>query len=329
MVENGIENLADDKKNKSNDLIVEQHQVLPSNCMPLAHQVAGHFFGKGRTKLGFLQTNDGLVLKPVQSPPRGEREHNFFKKIFSQDESELNEDEKELKNLLPTYRGPFMHNNIMYIKMDDLAYGLKYPAVIDFKIGRQTHDPEASTEKITRQKLKYPPCEKIGFQLLGMRVFNETDKTFSHFDKIFGRALSEENLIHGLALYFQFHQTAQIHAIRETIKKFEEIKKWFEKQTTYHFYSSSLIVVYEANLAELIQTSESVNNNNSNVSASSDQYLIDISNSVRITMADFAHVFPADKSRDENYLYGLNRLIDHLKMLLDTEYTFKDVRNGC
>ncbi len=61
--------------------------------------------------IGFLQTNDGLVLKPVQSPPRGEREHNFFKKIFSQDESELNEDEKELKNLLPTYRGPFMHNN--------------------------------------------------------------------------------------------------------------------------------------------------------------------------------------------------------------------------
>jgi len=142
---------------------------------------------------GFLQTNDGLVLKPVQSPPRGEREHNFFKKIFSSVESELNQDEKELKNLLPTYRGPFMHNNskslyfwfsfrlitiffsiflikVMYIKMDDLAYGLKYPAVIDFKIGRQTHDPEASTEKITRQKLKYPPCEKIGFQLLGMRV---------------------------------------------------------------------------------------------------------------------------------------------------------------
>jgi len=46
-------------------------------------------------------------------------------------------------------------------------------------------------------------------------------------------------------------------------------------------------------------------------------------------MADFAHVFPADNSRDENYLYGLNRLIDHLKLLLDAEYTFKDVRNGC
>ena len=54
--------------------------------------------------------------------------------------------------------------------MDDLTKGLKCPAVIDFKIGKITHDPEASFDKITRQKSKYPPVEKIGFQLLGMRV---------------------------------------------------------------------------------------------------------------------------------------------------------------
>jgi 1D-myo-inositol-tetrakisphosphate 5-kinase/inositol-polyphosphate multikinase len=56
--------------------------------------------------------------------------------------------------------------------MDDLAYGIKHPAIIDFKIGKQTYDPEATDEKIKRQKLKYPPVEKIGFQLLGMRVIN-------------------------------------------------------------------------------------------------------------------------------------------------------------
>lgn len=61
--------------------------------------------------IGLLQTNDGLVLKPVQSPPRGEREHNFFKHIFLSDSSELNPDEIELKNLLPTYRGSLVHND--------------------------------------------------------------------------------------------------------------------------------------------------------------------------------------------------------------------------
>jgi len=70
-----------------------------------------YIFCKIKFDLGFLQTNDGLVLKPVQSPPRGEREHNFFKRIFSSNESDLNEDEKELKNLLPIYRGSVIYNN--------------------------------------------------------------------------------------------------------------------------------------------------------------------------------------------------------------------------
>jgi 1D-myo-inositol-tetrakisphosphate 5-kinase/inositol-polyphosphate multikinase len=90
----------------------ENSQIsLPNNCLPLSHQVAGHFYGKGRTKLGLLQSSDGLVLKPVQSFPRGEREHNFFKRIFESNQSELNNDEIEIKNLLPTYRGSLIHND--------------------------------------------------------------------------------------------------------------------------------------------------------------------------------------------------------------------------
>ena len=68
---------------------------------------------------GLLQTDDGYVLKPVQSPPRGEREHNFFKRIFSSDDSVLNKDEIELRNLLPVYRGSFVHNDsntILFMK---------------------------------------------------------------------------------------------------------------------------------------------------------------------------------------------------------------------
>jgi hypothetical protein len=45
-------------------------------------------------------------LKPIQAPPRGDREHNFYKKIFqTSDLDELNNDEKELKNLIPKYHG--------------------------------------------------------------------------------------------------------------------------------------------------------------------------------------------------------------------------------
>jgi 1D-myo-inositol-tetrakisphosphate 5-kinase/inositol-polyphosphate multikinase len=81
--------------------------------------------------------------------------------------------------------------------MDDIAHGIKYPTVIDFKLGRITHDPEATPEKIQRQKSKYPPVERLGFQLIGMRVYNQADNSFSHYDKVYGRALSEQDLIHG------------------------------------------------------------------------------------------------------------------------------------
>ena len=131
-----------------------------------------------------------------------------------------------------------------------------------------------------------------------------------------------------MALYFQFHQTPQLSAIRETIKKFEEIKSLFERQKTYHFYSSSLIVIYEAYLEDNLMAVQSNNNNNSHMEQNGNNKLSHFSfeNSVRIVMADFAHVFPAKDTLDKNYLYGLNSLIDHLKTLLRPDYVFKDVR---
>ena len=45
------------------------------------------------------------MLKPLQAPPKGDREHSFFKRIFASDLFELNDDEIELRRFLPAYRG--------------------------------------------------------------------------------------------------------------------------------------------------------------------------------------------------------------------------------
>jgi hypothetical protein len=37
-------------------------------------------------------------------------------------------------------------------------------------MGRITHDPSATEDKISRQKFKYPNVELMGFQISGMRV---------------------------------------------------------------------------------------------------------------------------------------------------------------
>jgi len=106
--------------------------------------------------------------------------------------------------------------------------------------------------------------------------------------------------------------------------------EWFKKQTTYHFYSSSLIVVYEGNLERMINDTslDSVNNNSNNYNrnTTADYEQVVKKNSVRIIMADFAHVFPANNTLDENYSFGLINLIHHLKKLVEPDYKFKDVR---
>ena len=63
--------------------------------------------------------------------------------------------------------------------------------------------------------------------------------------------LDENSAVHGLGLFFQFDATPQKRAVVEAISQINEVKEFFEKQTLYHFYSSSIIVVYEGTLENL------------------------------------------------------------------------------
>ena len=52
---------------------------------------------------GFLSTSDGCVLKPVQRPPKGERERDFYEWLYKSKETA--EEISELKRFLPKYFG--------------------------------------------------------------------------------------------------------------------------------------------------------------------------------------------------------------------------------
>ncbi len=84
-------------------------KYIPPGCFPLEHQVAGHFSSKNNAKLGMLQTNDGCVLKAIQSRLNGKRELDFFIRIFCTED--LNEHEINLRKFLPIYRGYLIYNS--------------------------------------------------------------------------------------------------------------------------------------------------------------------------------------------------------------------------
>lgn len=348
---------------------------VPESTRILEHQIAGHFHGQGKTKLGILKHKDGSILKPIiNNDPRGIRELEFYEKVFHNCN---NLETSVLQTFLPQYKGTWETiidgNEIKYLSMNDVTEVFIKPCILDIKIGSCTYDPEASPEKILQETIKYPTSAITGFRILGMRIFCHSTCKFLYLDKHYGKQQTPETIADALFLYLNKSCDTAVHAILcGFLHKLYAIENWFKVQKSFAFYSSSLLFVYEGehsvweqwnkeigiikNLTFIPNSREDnmIEINNETLSKISHSNLnsfvkdgtlhlenrigscsicglsLDIcrkickmnekdtgfGNSVLfdIHMIDFAHVFPSDNI-DQNYLFGLRRLIGYLKVL--------------
>ena len=130
----------------------------PSIFMPLPTQIAGHG-SEGDGEKGFLKRLDGRLLKPVQAPPRGRRELDFYKRINA---SKCPVDRRLLK-YIPEFFGiekVGFKNGITvteeFLILRDITEGFAQPAIMDIKIGSRTWGPDASAKKQSQEDSKYP-----------------------------------------------------------------------------------------------------------------------------------------------------------------------------
>ncbi|EEC02802.1 inositol polyphosphate multikinase, putative [Ixodes scapularis] len=266
---------------------------LPEDTLLFDHQIAGHVHGSTKTRLGLLKHQDGSILKPlVRSDERTLREQKFYERIFQSDDCppEL----IALRAFVPKYKGVWKTNinregtvEVEYLKLDDLARVFRKPSIIDVKIGAKTYDPLASKEKVALETSKYPWSQQIGFRILGMRVsvcklasphgfkntlslqvFDTTEQKYRVYGKDYGLRQTPDTVLEG-----EFN-----------------IRSWFENQRLYAFYSSSLLLMYDA------PNSDEAPGRVPRCAAK---------------MIDFAHVFPTAE-RDCNYLMGLQSLMAFL-----------------
>lgn len=84
------------------------------------------------------------------------------------------------------------------------------------------------------------------------------------------------------------------------IVKLKEIQQWFLKQKIFSFASTSVLIVYDADLQDC-----GLN------------HKISSSNQCRVKMIDFSHVYEAD-DYDTNYQQGIASTIHHLERCLST-----------
>lgn len=298
-----------------------QTPPLPDGFKPLATQVAGHFYGQERTnkdlatKLGFLERQDGSIVKPI-IPPKGTRELEFYKKI--NDSTRDDEILRCFRRVTPQFFGVWttpVHPGIQYIKMENITQRFQKPSLMDVKVGPISYVPEAGPDKVSRERSKFPPQEKLGFRILGIRVYDPANGTYQTAERLSLRLLTEEEVMtKGLHVFLDYPNNFQPEVVEAFIRKLGQIRQLFEAQTNFHFYATSLLFVYDSVAMARQRPARSILDNgvmeNGCVPSTFNEDLVDI------RMIDFTHIRPGQGKRDENYLAGLQGLTDHLQAVL-------------
>ena len=268
--------------------------MIPSTLVSrFKAQIAGHGSENDGHRSFLKHDKNGRLLKPLQAPPKGQRETAFYKQI---NESQHQVD-VEFRNWIPRFYGitRLEEDGSKYLMLEDLTESFKVPNVMDIKVGSKTYGPDASESKKNQEDAKYVGTRlPFGFSVGGLIVHDFEDLKMTRFDKNFGRELKTDE-VHKIPETF-FAGRVIPEVVELLVAKMRELLKLYERQTAYHTYASSLLFLYDVDAVK-----RSLHGGNSHNKS--------LEKSVDLKLIDFAHVFPAEGKIDENFLFGLKNLI--------------------
>lgn len=249
-----------------------------------------------RGKVGSLVCDSGYFYKPLQSAQRGLRERAFYELLSDMDEGEnLNEETtsllQDLSAFVPRFHGVLELGELTYMKMGDVTRQFAQPCIIDIKIGYQTWYPSATDSHIQKCKVKdaATTTSELGFKICGMQTYNAESGGYWRATKEWCKELNVSSVKSCLGQFFS-HPSASLNAKSicsgpaGLLRRVEDLEKWCERQRHFHFYSASLLIIYEGGAA----TAEELK--------------------VDLKLIDFAHALRANGKRDHNFISGLTSL---------------------
>ncbi|XP_024521079.1 inositol polyphosphate multikinase beta [Selaginella moellendorffii] len=270
--------------------------LIASGLKPSSNQVAGHSFEEGH--VGSLVDDSGWFYKPLQDGARGEREIEFYQQFWS--------DERvpdEIKEFFPKFRGSVLVDTAnsptptRYAVLEDVTKSFDQPCIIDIKMGFQTWYPEAG--EAYRKKCEIKDRESttgtLGIRVSGMQVYDPSTRFKWKADRNWCRKLDNHGVEYAIRRFVSTNpfddenpNALLASKVYEAAKmELEKLTSWFEKQTFYHFFSSSVLIIYEDHGA---------------------------ASKVSVKLVDFAHVTYDHDTIDENYLAALKSLTSVLSM---------------
>eukprot|EP00879_Flechtneria_rotunda_P024184 GHRR01025632.1.p1 GENE.GHRR01025632.1~~GHRR01025632.1.p1 ORF type:complete len:280 (+),score=86.93 GHRR01025632.1:597-1436(+) len=264
-------------------------------------------------------------MRVLQDGERGKRELKFYQLIESIRSEDPNGAENReadacgisdntaalVANWVPRSYGIQQVSDATYLMLEDAAAGYQLPCVMDIKIGFQTWYPWANDSSKQKYRLKDASTTQasLGFRVCGVLVHDCKTGSSWRADRHWGKTLTADTV------HQAFHKFADNGYL--TLKglttgsgmllpQLQQLAKVFQHQKCWHFYSASLLVVYEGAARTAAEAR------------------------LVLKLIDFAHTFPLEPRNtlsaesalggvagpagvDDNFLSGLNSLINTLQ----------------
>ncbi|XP_041994091.1 inositol polyphosphate multikinase alpha-like [Salvia splendens] len=274
------------------------------------HQVAGHRARDGR--LGPLVDDAGRFYKPLQGDERGDNEVSFYTSFSSN--AKISD---RIKSFFPEFYGTQLveasdgSGMQRHLVLQDLTFGRVHPSIMDIKIGSRTWHPQAPEDYVNRclKKDRGTSSLLLGFRVSGARIFKSTELGYwEPENRLSIQTLSADEVKLLLRTFVSSNTSEESHtkpdcAFASTVyggsngilSQLLELKAWFEDQTIYHFYSSSVLMMFEKELASSGKCPRA-----------------------EIKLVDFAHVHKGKGVIDHNFLGGLCSFIKFISEILTT-----------
>lgn len=139
------------------------------------------------------------------------------------------------------------HKTHEFIILENIAYRYRNPCVLDLKIGTQQHGDDTPQEKIVRKmkKVASSTSSTLGVRIGGMQVFKASTHRLICRNKYDGQKLSVKGFKREICNFLHNGRRLAVELIEPFITKLRRLHRVIERQQSFRFFSSSLLLIYE------------------------------------------------------------------------------------